>query len=77
MATALPVENLISPITLAFLLGILAKLIKSDLEIREPVTRIFAIFLLFLIGLQGERVLAASDFSHPVLALMIAALFWW
>jgi len=39
------IENLISPITMAFLLGILATLIRSDLEIPEPVIRIFAIFL--------------------------------
>ena len=44
MDTALLLENLISPITLAFLLGILATLIRSDLEIPEPVIRIFAIF---------------------------------
>jgi hypothetical protein len=34
------IENLISPITLAFLLGIFATLIRSDLEIPEPVIRI-------------------------------------
>lgn len=67
-------ENLISPITLAFLLGILATLIKSDLEIPEPVIRIFAIFLLFSIGLQGGRELANADLSALPAALGLTAL---
>lgn len=73
MDTALLVENLILPITLAFLLGILATLIRSDLEISEPVIRIFAIFLLFLIGLQGGRELAVSDLSNLGPALITTA----
>jgi uncharacterized protein len=63
MEMGLLLENLISPITLAFLMGIVATLIRSDLEIPEPVIRIFAIFLLFSIGLQGGRELAAADFG--------------
>ncbi len=64
MDSAILLENLISPITLAFLLGVVATLIKSDLEIPEPVIRIFAIFLLFSIGLQGGRELATSDLGN-------------
>jgi hypothetical protein len=65
------IENLISPITLAFLLGILATLIRSDLEIPEPVIRIFAIFLLFSIGLQGGYELAAVQFTQIGAALLV------
>jgi uncharacterized protein len=64
MDAAVLLENLISPITLAFLLGILATLIRSDLEIPEPVIRIFAIFLLFSIGLQGGRELVTADLGN-------------
>ncbi len=64
MDSAILIENLISPITLAFLLGVVATLIKSDLKIPEPVIRIFAIFLLFSIGLQGGRELATSDLGN-------------
>ncbi|WP_435257659.1 sodium-dependent bicarbonate transport family permease [Thioclava sp. FR2] len=67
---AVIVENLISPLTLAFLLGMIATLIRSDLEIPEPVIRIFAIFLLFSIGLQGGRELAEADLSALPAALM-------
>lgn len=73
MDTAILIENLISPITLAFLLGMLATLIRSDLEIPEPVIRIFAIFLLFSIGLQGGRELAEADLTRLPAALLVTA----
>ena len=68
------IENLISPITLSFLLGIIATLIRSDLEIPEPVIRIFAIFLLFSIGLQGGRELATADLSNVMGAALVTLL---
>jgi uncharacterized protein len=71
MNTAILLENLISPITLAFLLGVLATLIKSDLEIPEPVIRIFAIFLLLSIGLQGGRELASADLGNLLGAITL------
>jgi hypothetical protein len=67
------IENLISPITMAFVLGIVATLIRSDLEIPEPVIRIFAIFLLFSIGLQGGRELATADLSNVLGAVLVTA----
>jgi len=67
------IENLVSPITLAFLMGIIATLIRSDLEIPEPAIRIFAIFLLFSIGLQGGRELATADLSNVVGAVTVTA----
>ncbi|MBU6407637.1 MAG: sodium-dependent bicarbonate transport family permease [Alphaproteobacteria bacterium] len=68
-------ENIISPITLAFLLGVFATIIKSDLEIPEPVIKIFSIFLLFSIGLQGGQELADVSFNEIAGGLgVIAAL---
>ncbi|MFM2309027.1 MAG: hypothetical protein RLY87_1148 [Chloroflexota bacterium] len=63
-------DNLVSPVTMAFLLGIFATLIKSDLEIPEPVIRIFSIFLLFSIGLQGGHELAGV--TLPTIATGLA-----
>lgn len=73
MDSAILIENLISPFTLAFLLGMLATLVKSDLEIPEPVIKIFAIFLLFSIGLQGGRELVTADLSALPGALAVTA----
>lgn len=73
MPSAILIESLVSPITLAFLLGMTATLIRSDLEIPEPVIRIFGIFLLFSIGLQGGRELAATDLADLAGALGVTA----
>jgi hypothetical protein len=61
--TDLILQNLVSPITLAFLLGIVATLIRSDLELPEPMIKVFAIYLLFSIGLQGGQQLAGTSIS--------------
>ena len=58
MPTATLLENLVSPITIAFVMGIVASLVRSDLEIPEPVIRIISIYLLFSIGLQGGQELS-------------------
>lgn len=71
MPTALLIENLVSPITIAFLLGVLASLIRSDLEIPEPVIRIISIYLLFSIGLQGGRELADVTFAEVAAGLSV------
>jgi hypothetical protein len=71
MDTAILIENLISPITLAFLLGVVATLIRSDLEIPEPVIKILAIFLLFSIGLQGGQELAQVTFAEIAAGLSV------
>lgn len=74
MDTSILIENLISPMTLAFLLGVLATLVRSDLDIPEPVIRIIAIFLLFSIGLQGGRELVSADLSLLPAALGVTAM---
>lgn len=50
--------NILSPIVLAFALGIAAGLLKSDLELPEPVLKLISIYLLFSIGLTGGQELA-------------------
>ena len=50
--------NLISPIVLAFVLGCVAGLLKSDLELPEPVLKLISIFLLFSIGITGGQEIA-------------------
>jgi uncharacterized protein len=74
MPTDILMQNLISPITLAFALGMIAALIKSDLEIPDQVLKIMAIFLLMSIGLQGGRELAEAQFSDVAAALGVTAL---
>ena len=65
------VTNLLSPIVLAFVLGIVAGAIRSELELPEPVLKLFSIYLLFSIGLTGGRELARVTFTEvaPLMAL--------
>ncbi|MCS6986026.1 MAG: sodium-dependent bicarbonate transport family permease [Sphingomonadaceae bacterium] len=74
MPTATLIENLVSPITLAFLLGVVASLLRSDLEIPEPVIRIISIYLLFSIGLQGGRELADVTWAEIAAGLSVVSL---
>jgi hypothetical protein len=46
-------QNLISPIVLAFVLGMVARWVKSDLEIPDAIYQALSIYLLFAIGLKG------------------------
>lgn len=45
--------NLLSPIVLAFLLGIAAVYLRSDLKFPEPIYNFLSIYLLLAIGLKG------------------------
>jgi hypothetical protein len=65
--------NLLQPIVLAFLLGIVAGALRSELELPEAVVKLLAIYLLFSLGLTGGRELARADLSTlwPLLALTL------
>ncbi len=56
-------NNLLSPIPLAFALGIFAKLIKSEFSLPKDLYASLSIFLLWSLGLQGGIELRHSTFS--------------
>ncbi|MEQ9308728.1 MAG: sodium-dependent bicarbonate transport family permease [Balneolaceae bacterium] len=60
-------SNFASPVVLAFVLGILAKVLKSDLEIPKPLYQGLSIYLLLAIGLKGGVELSKTPFSEFVL----------
>ncbi len=68
---ALAGANLVSPIILSFLLGLVAALVRSDLSFPEAVAKGLSLYLLFAIGFKGGAGVAA----HGVDALLVAALF--
>jgi hypothetical protein len=64
-------SSLLSPMVLAFLLGVAATLLRSDLKIPEALYQALTIYLLFAIGLKGGAKLdgvALADFGRPLLA---------
>lgn len=54
--------NLLSPVVLAFVLGVVATLVRSDLEFPEPLYQGLSIYLLLAIGLKGGAALSATPF---------------
>ncbi|MEM9081807.1 MAG: sodium-dependent bicarbonate transport family permease, partial [Verrucomicrobiota bacterium] len=61
------IDNLISPVVLAFALGIIAKLVRSDLEIPSAIYQALSIYLLFAIGLKGGVALAETPVREVLL----------
>lgn len=55
--------NLLSPIVLAFLLGIFAKLVKSELSLPKDLYSTLSIYLLLALGLKGGVELSESTFQ--------------
>jgi len=53
------------PVVLFFLLGLLARLVRSDLRVPEPLYEALSLYLLIAIGLKGGIELA----KHPLAAL--------
>lgn len=71
------IASLLSPMVLAFLLGIIASLIQSDLKIPKDAYSIMTIYLLFAIGLKGGAKLngvAFGEFWQPLLAAVFLSL---
>lgn len=68
------VDNLRTPIVLAFVLGAFARFVKSDLEIPAPVSSALSIYLLFAIGLKGGVALSttpAAEVAWPAVATVM------
>lgn len=63
--------NILSPVVLAFALGVIATLVRSDLRFPEEVHTALAIYLLLAIGLKGGAELShvtAAEVWKPMLA---------
>ena len=59
----LAIENLTSPPVLAFVLGALAVILRSDLRLPDPIHTWISTYLLLAIGLKGGHSLKGSDLS--------------
>lgn len=66
MDTNILLSNLTNPTLLFFLLGVIAALVKSDLEIPQSSIRFIALYLLFAIGFKGGQELAHSHIGLEV-----------
>jgi len=64
--------NLLTPIILFFLFGIIAARIKSDLKIPEAISEFLPIYLLAAIGLQGGIEMRNTGFENMLIPMLVA-----
>lgn len=66
--------NLLSPIALAFALGILTKLVRSEFSLPKDIYTGISVYLLFALGIKGGVELGHAQFSDvlwPVLVTLV------
>jgi hypothetical protein len=68
------IDNLFNPPVLFFVLGIIAVVVKSDLELPKPAPKVLSLYLLFCIGLHGGVELSRSGISLEIGLSMVAAI---
>ena len=69
---SLGLQNLLSPMVLFFILGLLAAWARSDLSVPEAIARFLALYLLLSIGFRGGAEVSHHGLTAPLL-LAIAA----
>ena len=74
MDVNLIISNILNPPVLFFFLGMIAVLVKSDLEIPIPIPKLFSLYLLLAIGFKGGVELSKSGVTQAVILTMFAAI---
>jgi hypothetical protein len=69
--TELLYANLLSPVVLAFVLGMLARAVRSDLAIPPQIQAYLSIFLLLAIGLKGGVALRQQPLGELLLLIAV------
>ncbi len=67
-------QNLLDPAILFFLVGVLAGLVKSSLEIPPAISRFLSLYLLMALGLKGGFALSQSGLTADVGVSLAAAM---
>jgi hypothetical protein len=67
-------QNFLSPPVMFFFLGLIAALVRSDLEIPQPLPKFFSLYLLMAIGFKGGVELNHSGLSADVILALGAAM---
>ncbi|HCF28887.1 MAG TPA: sodium-dependent bicarbonate transport family permease, partial [Cyanobacteria bacterium UBA11049] len=75
MNSSLILSNILNPPVLFFFLGMLAIILKSDLEVPQPLPKLFSLYLLLAIGFKGGHELAESGINTEIALTLMAAIF--
>lgn len=71
MDTGILISNLTNPTLLFFVMGIVATMVKSDLEIPSTTIKFISLYLLFAIGFKGGQELSHGGFTTEILLSLI------
>lgn len=74
MSADLLLSNLTNPTLLYFLLGVLATIIKSDLEIPATTSKFISLYLLFAIGFKGGQELSHSGLNMEIVSTLLLSM---
>lgn len=75
MQSSLILSNILNPPVLFFFVGVAAVLLKSDLEIPQPLPKLFSLYLLMAIGFKGGYEITESGLSLEIEETLLAAMF--
>ncbi|MEO0164172.1 MAG: sodium-dependent bicarbonate transport family permease [candidate division WOR-3 bacterium] len=68
-------QNILNPPILMFFMGLIASLLKTDLEFPQPLPKLFSLYLLISIGLQGGYKLSHSGLDINAVKVLSLAVF--
>jgi uncharacterized protein len=74
MDSSLILSNILNPPVLFFFIGMTAVFLKSDLEIPNPLPKLFSLYLLFAIGFKGGHEIHESGINTEIAITLIAAI---
>jgi len=74
MDSSLILSNILNPPVLFFFLGMLAVIVQSDLEIPNPLPKLFSLYLLIAIGFKGGHEIINNGLNPQVILTLIAAI---
>ena len=66
--------NLLNPVVLFFILGLVAVWLRSDLDMPQPAPRVLALYLLLAIGFRGGVELHRTGITPDVFGTLLASL---
>jgi hypothetical protein len=75
MDSSVLLSNILNPPVLFFFLGMLAIFLQSDLEIPQPLPKLFSLYLLLAIGFKGGYEIEESGINPQIAFTLIAAIF--
>jgi uncharacterized protein len=74
MDSSLILSNILNPPVLFFFIGMMAVFFKSDLEIPQPLPKLFSLYLLFAIGFKGGHEIHESGINSEIAITLFAAI---